>query len=450
VRFPDFQIQNHLLVSWFNAVEIRRNVSRRNRSFFSHDGMIRVLHTADWHIGQTLRGFSRDHEFARVFDALVALVEEREPDALVMSGDVFDSQNPSGEAQRAFYELLVRLNRARPGMTIVVTAGNHDAAGRLVAPRALLDAIGVHVVGNVQRSDGAFDIRRHLAPIRKDGEIAAHVLGVSYPTASCLPGLAMGRARDEAGSPIVRAVRDLYAALHDAARPQITGLPYLVTGHLHVAGGLESEGAERRILVGGEHAVPPDVFPEDADYVALGHLHRAQQVGRPIVRYSGSLIPLSAAELAYRHGVSLVTLGDGPARTEHIVIDRPVDFRRLPETGEASFGELGDLLRALDLDPALLVGNRPFLQIVLAREGLPTGYRAEVDRVAEAFPVRVVDVRVARVEGPVPDLVPAGVPMLRLAERDPEDLFRLAFMRTHDVEPSAGHLDVFHRARAGA
>ena len=82
--------------------------------------MIRVLHTADWHIGQTLRGFSREHEHALVFDALAALVEEREPDALVMSGDVFDSQNPSGDAQRLFYELLVRLNRARPGMTIVV------------------------------------------------------------------------------------------------------------------------------------------------------------------------------------------------------------------------------------------------------------------------------------------------------------------------------------------
>ena len=412
--------------------------------------MIRVLHTADWHIGQTLRGFSREHEHARVFEALVAIVEEREPDALVMAGDVFDSQNPSGDAQRLFYELLARLHRARPGMTIVVTAGNHDAAGRLVAPRALLDAIGVHVVGNVRRAAGAIDVSRHLVPIRKDGEVAAHVLGVSYPTAACLPGLAAGLARDEPGSPIVRAVHDLYAALHEAARPELTGLPYLVTGHLHVAGGLESEGAERRILVGGEHAVPADVFPEDADYVALGHLHRAQAIGQPTVRYSGSLIPLSATELAYRHGVSLVTLGDGPARTEHVVIDRPVPFLRLPDTGEIMLSELGDRLAALDLDPGMHVGLRPFLQIVLARDGLPAGYRAEVDRIAEAFPARVVDVRVARAEGPVVDLAPAGAPMVRLAERDPEDLFRMAFTRTHGVEPAAAHLDVFHRARAGA
>lgn len=412
--------------------------------------MLRVLHTGDWHIGQTLRGFSREQEHARVFDALVSLVQEREVDALVVAGDVFDSQNPSGEAQRLFYDLLVRLHRARPCMTIVVTAGNHDAAGRLEAPRALLAAIGVQVVGNVRRVDGRADLARHVVPLRKDGAVAAHVLAVSYPTAACLPGLAAERAREEAGSPIVRAVRDLYAAIHEAARPAISGLPFLVTGHLHVAGGLESEGAERRILVGGEHAVSPDVFPEDADYVALGHLHRVQEVGGPSVRYCGSLIPLSATELAYRHGVSLVTIGDGPARTEHVAIERPVPFHRLPDDGDMALDELGGRLAALDLDPALPVDLRPFLQVRLARGGLPAAYRAEVDRVAEGFPVRVVDVRVASVEGDVPDVVTPGAPTIRLAERDPEDLFRLAFVRTHGFEPAAPHLDVFHRARAGA
>lgn len=412
--------------------------------------MIRVLHTGDWHIGQTLRGYSREQEHARVFDALVSLVEEREVDALVMAGDVFDSQNPSGEAQRLFYDLLVRLHRVRPSMTIVVTAGNHDAAGRLEAPRALLDAIGVQVVGNVRKVGGELDLARHLVPLRKDGEVAAHVLAVSYPTAVCLPGLAAWRGREEASSPIVRAVRDLYAAIHESARPALSGLPFLVTGHLHVAGGLESEGAERRILVGGEHAVPPDVFPEDADYVALGHLHRVQEVGRPSVRYCGSLIPLSATELAYRHGVSLVTIGDGPARTEHVAIERPVPFRRLPDTGDMALNELGDRLTALEVDPELPVDLRPFLQVRLAREGLPAAYRTEVDRVAERFPVRVVDVRVASAAGDVPDLVQAGAPTVRLAERDPEELFRLAFLRTHSREPAASHLDLFHRARAGA
>lgn len=409
--------------------------------------MIRVLHTGDWHIGQTLRGYGRHAEHAAVFARLAQIVEEQEVDALVVAGDVFDSQNPSGEAQRLFYEVLVRLHRARPAMTIVITAGNHDAAGRLEAPRPLLDAIGVHVIGNIRRRDGAIDIDRHLIPIRVRGEVAAQVLAVSYPTAACLPPLQ--RAGEGAGSPIVRAVRILYEQLTEATEPHRAGLPLMVTGHLHVAGGLESEGAERRILVGGEHAVPADVFPATADYVALGHLHKAQGMLQERVRYSGSLIPLSAAEQPYLHGVTLVTLGDGPARFEHIPVGRPVPFLRLPQTGDMPLSELGDRLVALGLDPDSPLETQPFVQVRLARGGLGPGYRAEVDRIAEGFPVRVVDVRVtplAQADGPVA----AGDLPVRLAERDPEELFRLAFARSLGHPPEPAHLEVFHRARAEA
>lgn len=99
--------------------------------------MIRILHTADWHIGQTLRGFSREHEHRKVFERLEEIVVERDVDALIIAGDVFDSQNPSGEAQQLFYNTLMRLSRANPRMAMVIAAGNHDAAGRLEAPRPL-------------------------------------------------------------------------------------------------------------------------------------------------------------------------------------------------------------------------------------------------------------------------------------------------------------------------
>lgn len=406
--------------------------------------MIRVLHTGDWHIGQSLRGYSRAHEHARVLARLEAIVAEREVDALVVAGDVYDSQNPSGEAQALLYDVLVRLHRARPAMTIVLTAGNHDAAGRLEAPSPLLEAIGVRVVGNVRRREGALAIERHLVPVVKDGEVAARILAVSYPTAACLPPL--GR---EEGSPIVRAVRALYAQAMEAAAPHLCGLPLLVTGHLHVAGGTESEGAERRILVGGEHAVPPDVFPGEADYVALGHLHKAQTMAGGRVRYSGSLIPLSATEQPYLHGVSLVTLGDGPARVEHIAIPRPVPFLRLPASGDMRLSDLGDHLKALALDPDLPPDERPFVQIRLAREGLGPGHRAEIDRIADGFPVRIVDTRITAARDPAAE-APDEAPPVRLAERDPEDLFRLAFARARGTPPEPAHLEVFHRIRAEA
>lgn len=410
--------------------------------------MIRILHTADWHIGQTLRGFSREHEHRKVFDRLEEIVVERDVDALVIAGDVFDSQNPSGEAQQLFYNTLVRLSRAHPRMAMVIAAGNHDAAGRLEAPRPLLEAFNIRVVGNVRRREGRVEAARHLVPITDaSGAIAAHVLAVSYPTAACLPNLR--RLDDEGGSPVIAGVRSLYAELVDTLRGPMDGLPFVLTGHLHVAGGIESEGAERRILVGGQHAVPHDVFPAEASYVALGHLHKAQTVGRDTVRYSGSLIPLSATELPYKHGVTLVTLDGNAVLSEHILIDRPVPFVRLPEAGDMRLSELGDHLIAMDLSSDLQLQERPFVQVRLSREGLSPGFREEVDRIAESFPVRIVDTRVAAIPGTLNDVILAD-PMLRLAERDPEDLFKLAFERTFSVAPDAAHLDVFHRARAEA
>lgn len=408
--------------------------------------MIRILHTADWHIGQTLRGFSREHEHRKVFGRLEEIIVERNVDALIIAGDVFDSQNPSGEAQQLFYDTLVRLSRARPRMTTVIVSGNHDAAGRLEAPRPLLEAFNIRVVGNVRRQDGRIEASRHLVPIADaSGALAAHVLAVSYPTAACLPNLT--RLDDEAGSPVVAGVRTLYAELLEALRPQMDGLPFVATGHLHVAGGIESEGAERRILVGGQHAVPHDVFPPEASYVALGHLHKAQAVGRDTVRYSGSLIPLSATEQPYLHGVTLVSLDGGKIVSEHIPIGRSVAFLRLPEAGDMRLADFGDHLMALDLQPDLPIGERPFVQVRLVREGLQPGFREEIDRIAESFPVRIVEARVTAMPDTLNELVVAD-PMIRLAERDPEDLFKLAFERVFGVAPDAAHLDVFHRVRA--
>jgi DNA repair protein SbcD/Mre11 len=407
---------------------------------------MRILHTADWHIGQTLAGFSRDHEHRAVFGELARIVATRQPDALIVAGDVFDHQNPSGEAQRLFYETLLALRHAAPGMAVVVTAGNHDAAGRLEAPGALLRAMGVHVVGNVRRSEGRIDAARHLLPLRvPSGEIAAHVLAVSYPTAACLPPFDRIEGN---GSPIPAATRQLYAELAERSGAGQAGLPFLVTGHLHVAGGEESEGAERPILVGGSHAVPPDVFPAGAAYVALGHLHKPQMVGRPTVRYSGSLLPLSATELYYRHGVTLVSLTADGVTTEQIPVSRPVPFLRLPESGRTRLLDLADRLKALALPNDLPLERQPFLQIRLERAGLPVGFRAEVDRIAGEFPVRVVDIRVPEPEGEAA-VAAAEIPM-RLADLAPLDLFREAFVRKHGTQPSEAHLRAFHEVAAAA
>ncbi|MDK9696102.1 MAG: exonuclease SbcCD subunit D [Siculibacillus sp.] len=408
--------------------------------------MIRILHTADWHLGQTLMGWSRDHEHEAALAALVEIAVAREIDALIVAGDVFDTQNPPPRAERLLYDTLVDLRRRIPHLTVVVTAGNHDPAGRLEAPRPVLAALGIHAVGTVARAAEGIDLDRHLVPLPdRHGRIEAHALVLPYLGPASLPPI--DRRSEEPGSPVVRAVRTFHEAAIGAARARIGATPLVVTGHLAVGGGLESEGAERRILIGGEHAVPSDLFPADLAYVALGHLHRPQAIGRPTLRYSGSLFPLSASERDYDHGVSLVTIEGAEVAVEHLSLPRPLPFLRLPANGTMTRGEIEAAFAGLGLAPDLPVEVRPWVQLALRLEGPDPGLKAELDRAAEAFPVRLVGHTIEKPEIDPATHADAADTFVDLAERDPEELFRLAFARHHGVGPEPAHLGAFAEIR---
>lgn len=401
--------------------------------------VIRLLHTADWHLGATLQGWTREPEHRAALAQLVAIAKARAVDAIVVAGDIFDSLNPSAEAQRLLYDTLRDLRAARPHATIALTAGNHDPAARLEAPRALFEIANVLSVGVIVRRDGLFDARAHLAPIAdKSGRIAAHLLALPYLRMIDLPVAAS----DAVGSPIICAVREAYREAVASARREIGDAPLIVTGHLHVAGAIESEGAERRILVGGEHAVPPDVFSPDIAYVALGHLHRPQAVGRATIRYSGSLIPMSKTEIDYDHGVSVVEIDEaGRAACEHVSLHRAVAHLRVPAHGALAPAEMEAALAALNLDAAAAEDAWPFAHLAMRVDGPAVGLKAEIDAICEKFPVRVVSMSVERPQGEGPS-APGPI---RLADRRPADLFREAFAQAHGVAPTDAHLNGFER-----
>lgn len=399
--------------------------------------MIRLLHTADWHLGATLQGWSREPEHCAALAGLVDIARARAVDAVIVAGDIFDSLNPSAEAQRLLYETVRDLRAACPHAAIVLVAGNHDPAGRIEAPRALLEAVGAHAVGVIARRDGGLDLGAHLLPIRDaTGVVRAHVLALPYPRPADLP-VAGG---EIVGSPVVHAVAELYRDAVTAARARIGAGPLILTGHLHVAGGLESEGAERRILIGGEHAAPPEIFPQDVAYVALGHLHRPQGVGRETIRYAGALIPMSKTEIGYAHGVSLVTIDDaGAAAIEHVPLARSLPHLRLPERGAMALDEIDAALAALCLDPQTPVEAQPFVHLAVRVDGPAPALKAEVDAICENYPVRIVSLAVERPQR----AEAAPVAPMRLSERAPLDLFREAFEATHNVAPSDAHLRLF-------
>jgi exonuclease SbcD len=413
--------------------------------------MLRILHTADWHLGHTLRGYPREFEQSAALNSLIEIIYEREIDTLLIAGDIFDSQHPSGESQSLFYRTLARLHAARPSMNTVIIAGNHDAAGRLEAPHPLLESFNVRIVGNIRRIDGRIDYSRHILTLKNPSGVPyLHVLALSYPTAACLPSISSLEIENEESN-VIRAVRMLYEELHETLSPRLDGLPFIVMGHLHVHGATVSEGAERRILVGGQHAVPHGIFPTEAAYVALGHLHKAQSIGLDTIRYSGSLIPLSATEQPYRHGVTEVVIDSSIVTSEHIEINRPVPFLSLgTDAAGIRLSDLADHLHALNLSTDIAPHLRPFMQVRLSRQGLGSGFREQVERIASAFPVRIVEARPDPQPETVAQLAASSVTLRSLTQIDPEEMFLKAFLRATNAEATSEHLEIFHKAYAEA
>ena len=153
---------------------------------------LKLIHTADWHLGQTFFGYDREAEHDAFLGFLTNLLVERQTDVLLIAGDVFDVTNPSAGAQRRFYRFLKEANRRNPGLQIVIIAGNHDSAIRLEAPNPLLEELNTSIVGIVGRTDsGEIDLGSLVVPLRnRAGEREALCLAVpflrqgDYPAAS--------------------------------------------------------------------------------------------------------------------------------------------------------------------------------------------------------------------------------------------------------------------------
>jgi exonuclease SbcD len=256
------------------------------------------LHTSDWHLGQTLHNYDRMYEHQRFLNWLLDTLETEQTDALLIAGDIFDNANPSADAQRQFYRFLTDAKRRVPQLDIVIIAGNHDSPGRLEAPVPLLAAFDATVVGHVTRRQGEIELDRLLVPLKnRDGDITAWCMAIPFLRPGDVPKV------EADGDPYLEGVSLLYRQVLDLAlNHREHGQAIVALGHCHMNGGQTSEDSERRIIVGGAEALPVEIFDPAITYAALGHLHRAQTVGgQNRLRYAGSPLPMSFAEIHYPH-----------------------------------------------------------------------------------------------------------------------------------------------------
>lgn len=391
---------------------------------------LKLLHTADWHLGHTLGDYDRTEEHAAFLDFLLEQVEEHAVDALLIAGDIFETANPPIRAERAWYDFLARARRRFPALDIVAIGGNHDSAPRLDAPRPVLSAVDVRVVGGLPfRSGKQVDADRTVIPLSDANGVAAWVVAVPYLRAADLPAIATG-------DPVRGGVRAVFKGLLDAARSRAEpGQTLIAMGHLHAQGASESPDSERKVL---GHALHADLlFGEDFTYVALGHLHKAQELA-PGVRYSGSPIPLSMTERHYEHQVVLVEVdGEQLLSTTSIPVPRSVDLLRVPDEGALPLPEILDLLTELP-DKDLATKSLPFLEVRVALEKPQPALRHRIERALDGKAVRLL-----RVKTSYTGSGEALTSTEQLQDLDVEDVFLRLWAKDHADPPPDDVLDAF-------
>lgn len=403
---------------------------------------MRLLHTSDWHLGHTLYDVSREAEHAAFLDWLLDTLQAQSVDALLVAGDIFDTANPSAEAQAAWYQFVARARRRLPRLDIVVIGGNHDSAARLDAPDPLFTALGVRVVGGLPRVKGEMDWERLLVPVHDaKGKVGAWVVAVPYLRPADLPPVA-----DTAADRLIEGVREVYAqALAEARLRRQAGQALVAMGHCYMVGTELSALSERKILGGNQHALPVDLFPEDVAYVALGHLHKAQRVGgREGVRYSGSPLPLSLSEAHYRHQVLLVDLeGEALEQVKPLSVPRKVEVLRVPSREAAPLEEVLARLEALPaLDADTPEWTLPYLEVCVSLPKPEPALRRKVEAALEGRAARLVKLTPAYTGtgGALAEVRPG----VSLKERTPEDVFRARYARDYAEPPEPALLEAFH------
>lgn len=408
---------------------------------------MRILHTSDWHLGHTLHDVGREYEHRAFLQWLVDQIRDREIDALLIAGDIFDTANPSAASQDLWFWFLAQAVKARPGLQIVAIAGNHDSAARLEAPGHLLRQFDIRVIGSLPRKeDRTFDPEGVLVPlIDEAGESRAVVVAMPFLRGGDLSLVEASTSVDaqQEEDPLIEGVRRLYAQSFEVARS--SSLPIFAMGHCYLVSGQVSELSERKVLGGNQHALPLSLFPDDVAYVALGHLHLAQALDGGRVRYSGSPIPLAMSERHYPHAVTVLDIGnDGGLHQEQVRIPRIVDLLRIPERDALPLPEALEKLQSLAprRPEETSQAPRPFLEVSVRLEKPETTLRATLEAALEGKGYLLAKIT-PQYSGTGQTL--GDAPQIHgLRELDVEDVFRRKWSRDFPGEPAQEHLSALH------
>src|SRR5680860_159365 len=251
---------------------------------------MKILHTADWHIGKKLQKYDLSRDFDLFIEWLCRTVRQESVDVLLVSGDIFDLSNPSSEARTQYYRALMQL---RPlNCKIILTGGNHDSPSMLNAPREILRQLDMHVIGGMPQ-----ELADVLIPISgKNGATKLVIAALPFLRDSDLRSANDGSNYEDRIEAIRKGIQNTFHRAAQLCEQDYPGIPAIAMGHLFAAG-METSESERDIQIGNQAAFEASHFGDYFQYIALGHIHKPQQVKALVPTfYSGSPLPLSFSE----------------------------------------------------------------------------------------------------------------------------------------------------------
>ena len=276
---------------------------------------MRFIHTSDWHIGKNLEGHSRLEEQEKFCNDFIKIVEENDIDMVIIAGDIYDTSNPPAGAETLFYKTVCKL--ANDGKRcVLVIAGNHDNPERLSAVTPLATEQGIIILGYplskaIERKYKGFEIveaKEGCLKININGEKAT-IITLPYPSEKRLnDAIKNVESDEELQRSYSSKVGDIFRQLEENFEDDSINI---AVSHLYVAGGDPSD-SERQIQLGGSLTVDKQDLPQNAQYIALGHLHKPQKASERLnVYYSGSPLQYSKKERIYAKGANIVDIKAG-------------------------------------------------------------------------------------------------------------------------------------------
>lgn len=366
---------------------------------------MRIIHTSDWHLGQNFYSKSRAAEHSAFLDWLLTSAQAHEVDAIIVAGDIFDTGSPPSYARELYNRFVVQLQQT--GCQLVVLAGNHDSVATLNESRDILAFLKTTVVASAGHAP-------FILP-QRDGTPGAIFCPVPFLRPRELVTSQAGHSSGEKQQLLLNAISDYYQQQYEAAcalrgdRP----LPIVASGHLTTVGASKSD-AVRDIYIGTLEAFPASHFPP-VDYIALGHIHRAQKIGgSEHIRYSGSPIALSFDETGKSKSVNLVTFTDGQL-TE--VLPLPVPVTQPLAVLKGDFSSISEQLtqwRDAPQEPVV------WLDIEITSDEYLHDIQRKIQAQTEDLPVEVLLVRRSRAQR---ERILAGERRETLSELQVEEVF---------------------------